>query len=295
MPWPPGSATLRPLAKARQKPATHPGLSGVLFKQSTGYLLLRLAGFLFRAIHTFTVPPYNAIPCVKVARTPEFLWVEYPQKDGKTTSDIAKELAKRSLEVLCIQKGLKFCTDRRVFYFPKIETEEWNQKIKHVDGRSTTVQLTGERTKGWGERASRFLYQLAPKFSIRRDDDGTWSVIVKVYIRVSTLDGSMFEGKEIGRRRKSVSKSWWNKEWLARLLGVVQALQTSDGLIEIGEGAHALVMQTNPLTWLCPVGLDVQALAAMSDIGEEIAQYRTRDDEDDDGEANLVSEETVGS
>ena len=119
----------------------------------------------------FTTPPQNAIPSVKVARTPEFLWEEYPQKDGKNTTDIAKELAKRSLEVLCVQKGLKFCTDRMVFYFPKVETEEWNQKIKHVDGRSTTVQLTGERTKGWGERASRFLYQLAPKFSIRRDVD----------------------------------------------------------------------------------------------------------------------------
>lgn len=243
----------------------------------------------------FTAPPYNAIPSVKVARTPEFLWGVYPQKDGKNTIDLAKELAKRSLEVHCVQKGLKFCADRRVYYFPKAENEDWNQKIKHVDGRATTVQLTGERTKGWGERASRFLYQLAPKFSTRRDDDGTWSVIVKVYIRVTTLDGSMFEGKEIGRRRKSVSKSWWNKEWLARLLGVVQALQTSDGLIEIGEGTHALVMQTKPLTWLCPVGLDVQTLAAMSDIGEEIAQYRTRDDEDDDGEENLVSEGTVGS
>ena len=123
----------------------------------------------------------------------------------------------------------------------------------------------------------------------------TWNVIVKVYIRVTTLDGSMFEGKEISRRRKSVSKNWWNKEWLARLLGVVQALQTSDGLIEIGEGTHTITMQTYPLTWNCPVGLDVQALAAMSDIGEEIAQYRTRDDEDEEEETTLVSDGTVGS
>lgn len=230
----------------------------------------------------FTPPPPQAIPAVKVERIPEFLWGDMPQKDGKKTIDLAKQLAWRSLEVVCAQKGLQFCNDRKVFYFPRRESDEWNQAIKHVDGRPTTVQLTGERTKSWGERASPFLYQLAPRFRPQYDVDGTWNVVINVYIRVTTPEGDMFEGKEIGRRRKIVSKSWWNKEWLARLLGVVQALETSEGHIEIGEGARSVVMQTRPLSWGCPVGLDVMALSGMSDIGQEIAQYRTRDDDDDE-------------
>jgi len=234
----------------------------------------------------FTPPPQD-IPAVKVERIPEFLWADVPQKDGKTTVNLAKELAKRSLEVICAQKGLKFCSDRRVFYFPKRESGEWNQAIQHVDGRTTTVQLTGERTKGWGDRASPFLYQLAPRFRPQCDVDGTWNVVVNVYIRSTTPEGAMFEGKEIGRRRKTVSKSWWNKEWLARLLGVVQALQTSEGRIEIGDSARAVVMQSKPLSWECPVGLDVLALSGMSDIGQEIAQYRAR--EDDEVETSEVS------
>lgn len=233
----------------------------------------------------FTPPPSKAIHAMRVERTPEFLWSEIPQKDGKKTLDLAKELAWRSLEVVCVQKGLKFCNDRRVFYFPKRETGEWNQSIRHVDGRQTTVQLTGERTKGWGERASPFLYQLAPRFRPQRDPDGTWNVIVSVYIRVTTPQGSMFEGKEIGRRRKTVSKNWWNKEWLMRLLGVVQALQTSEGLIEIGDGSRLVSLQTTPLRWDCPVGLDVHALSGMLDIGQEIAEYRAHEDDDsEDGE-----------
>lgn len=232
----------------------------------------------------FMPPPEQAIPSVKVERTPEFSWPDIPQKDGKKTFDLAKELVRRSLEAVCAQKGLKFCNDRKVFYFPAPESGEWNQAIKHVDGRATTVYLTGERTKGWGERASRFHYQLAPSFRVQRGPDGNWSVILKIYIRVTAPDGSVFEGKEIGRRRKIVSKSWWNKEWLARLLGVVQAIQTSEGCIAIGEGARAVVMQTKPLTWECPVGLDVMALAGISDIGEEIAQYRVRDDESNEDE-----------
>jgi len=243
----------------------------------------------------FTSPPHNAIPAVHVERIPEFLWADTPDKHGKKTFDLAKELARRSLDVACVQKGLKFCADRKVYYFPKHETGEWNQAIEHVDGRSTTVQLTGERTKGWGERASPFLYQLAPRMFAQLEADGTWNVVVHIYIRVTTPTGTMFEGKEIGRRRKIVSKSWWNKEWLARLLGVTQALQTSRGLIQIGEAGRAVEMQTKPLNWECPVGLDVLALSGMSDLGEEIAQYRTRDDdEDEDGEASAPSAEVSG-
>ena len=244
----------------------------------------------------FMPPPHQAIPAVKVERIPEFLWADISQKDGKKTFDLAKELAWRSLEVVCAKKGLKFCSDRKVLYFPKRESGEWNQAIQHVDGRSTTVQLTGERTKGWGDRASPFLYQLAPRFRPQCDVDGTWNVVVKVYIRVTTPEGAIFEGKEIGRRRKTVSKSWWNKEWLARLLGVVQALQTSEGRIEIGEGARAVVMQSKPLSWECPVGLDVLALSGISDIGQEIAQYRARDDDEDEGdEASSPLERALGS
>ena len=232
----------------------------------------------------FVPPPQQAIPMARVERTPEFWWVGIPNKNGKKTVDLAKELAWRSLEVACAQKGLKFCDDRKLFYFPERESGEWVQAIEHVDGRSTWVRLTGERTKNWGDRASPFRYQLAPRFHPRHDFDGTWNVVIKIYVRVTTPRGAMFEGKEIGRRRKIVTKSWWNKEWLARLLGVVQALQTSEGRIQIGEDGREVVMQTNPLNWECPVGLDVGALSGTADLGYEIAQYRSRDDDEDDGE-----------
>jgi hypothetical protein len=232
----------------------------------------------------FTHPPEKVVPAERVHRTPELLWEEVPQKDGKKTYDLAKELARRSLEVVCAYKGLKYCADRQVFYFPEHESGAWNQSIEHVDGRATTVQLTGMRTKGWGDRASPFLYQLAPRFAAQRESDGSWNVLLRIYIRVTTPEGVLFEGKEIGRRRKIVSKSWWNKEWLARLLGVSQALETSGRRIEIGEGDRAVVMGTKPLSWECPVGLDVLALSGLSDIGEEIAITRTRDDDDDDND-----------
>lgn len=244
----------------------------------------------------FTSPPPHSIPVAKVDRIPEFVWADTPHREGKTSVNLAKELARRSLEVACEEKGLQFCTDINRYYFPERESRAWNQPIKHVDGRNTTVQLNGERTKGWGDHASVFNYQLAPRFRPHLDMNGSWSIIVNTYIRVTTKEGVVFEGKEVGRRRKVVSKGWWNKDFLARLLGVVQALQTSDGQIAIGVGPRAVVMQTDPLNWACPVGLDVAAILDMNDIGQEIAEYRVRDDgKDDDDETFSTLEEKSAS
>ena len=241
---------------------------------------------------SFAPAPAGTLPkkMTKVERTPEFSWADVSHKEGKRTEDLAKELARRSLEVACIQKGMEVCPDREVIYFPQRAGQDWNQPITHVDGRPTRVQLTGARTKGWGDRASPFHYQLAPIFRPQHDHDGSWNIAVRIYVRCTDLTGKTFEGKEVNSRRKTVTKSWWNKEWLQRLLGVVQALETKEGFVEIGDGTRAVSMATAPMQWECPVGLDVQALSGIPDIGEEIAAYRERSDEEDEDVAAPVSE-----
>jgi hypothetical protein len=244
----------------------------------------------------FMPPPQQATSVVQVTHCDDVVWSDLRDVHGKKVVNIVKELARRSLDIACLKKGMQFCNDRQVFYFPERESGEWNQRFRHVDGRSTTVQLTGERTKGWGDRASPFLYQLGAWFYPVRDDAGMWTVVLKIYVRVTTPEGVMYEGKEIGRRRKIVSKSWWNKEWLARLLGVVQALESWEGRIVVGDGERSVVMQTQPLCWQCPVGLDVQVLSGMQDIGLEIAEFRVRDDEENEQEKTLsTSEEALES
>ena len=190
-----------------------------------------------------------------------------------------------------MQKGLKYCGDRKVFYFPEREAGEWSQPFRHVDGRATRVQLTGERNKTRGDTVQTTLYQLAPRFRPQREADGTWVVVLNSYIRVTDADGKPYEFKEIGRRRKAVTKGWWNNHFLARMLGIIQALETREGHIEVGESKRAVVVDTAPLCWQCPVGLDVEALSRQADLGEELAEFRTRGDEDPD-EADASSPAT---
>lgn len=227
---------------------------------------------------SFSPHPPGSLPLRDHRQPPEFSWADISHRDGKPTEDLAKELVQRGLEMVCLQKGLKYCDDRKVFYFPA-ENSEWTQAIRHVDGRPTRVQLTGERNKKRGETVQTTLFQLAPKFRPQRESDGTWVVVLNIYIRVTDADGKPYEFKEIGRRRKAVTKGWWNNHFLARMLGIIQALETREGHIEVGEGKRAVVLDTAPLCWQCPVGLDVEALSGHADLGEELAEFRTRDDD----------------
>lgn len=239
---------------------------------------------------SFSPHPPGSLPLRNHRQHQEFSWSDASHRDGKPTEDLAKELARRSLEVICLQKGLKYCDDRNVFYFPERESGEWSQPYVHVDGRATRVQLTGERNKTRGDTVQTTLYQLAPRFRPQREADGTWVVVLNIYIRVTNADGKLFEGKEIARRRKAVTKGWWNNHFLARMLGIIQALETRAGHIEVGEGKRAVVVDTAPMCWQCPVGLDVEALSGQADLGEELAAFRTRDEEDENDVAAPVTE-----
>lgn len=241
---------------------------------------------------SFSPHPPGSLPLRDHRQHQEFSWTDTSHRDGKPTEDLAKELVRRGLEMVCLQKGLKYCDDRKVFFFPA-EASEWNQVFRHVDGRSTRVQLTGERNKKRGDTVQTTLYQLAPKFRPQRETDGTWVVVLNIYIRVTDADGKPYEFKEIGRRRKAVTKGWWNNHFLARMLGIIQALETREGHIEVGEGKRAVVLDTAPLCWQCPVGLDVEALSRQADLGEELAEFRSRDDEDpDEADASATTTES---
>lgn len=229
---------------------------------------------------SFSPHPPGSLPLRDHRQHVEFSWADSSHREGKRTEDLAKELTWRSLELVCLQKGLKYCDDREVFYFPEREDGEWNQPFRHVDERTTRVQLTGQRTKTRGDNVQTTLYQLAPRFRPQREADGTWTVVLNIYVRVTDANGKPYELKEITRRRKAVTKGWWNNHFLARLLGIIQALETSVGRIEVGEGKRAVVVDTAPMCWQCPVGLDVEALSRQADLGEELAEYRTRDDEE---------------
>jgi hypothetical protein len=228
----------------------------------------------------FDDPP-SALPIAGSGRLPAYDWTFYKYIHGKCSIDIVKELIRRSLHVACARAGLAWCDDRRVFYFPHENKPQRTVSFVHVDGRNTWVAVTGEKSYGSGEDAVPFRYQLSPGFRVGFDSDGKWWVTLRIYVRITDREGKPHEGKAIIRRRKNVTKSWWNKEWFARTLGTIQALAQGNDRIIVGSGDRQVSVSTTPLSWDCPVSIDYRAVELVGDFQEEMAELRYVDAEED--------------
>ncbi|MFK4751083.1 hypothetical protein [Oceanobacter antarcticus] len=244
---------------------------------------------------SFDVPPAS-VPLIKAPRIAEYAWESYREKEGRNSVSVVKELIRRSLFLACSKAGLEYCEDRKLYYFKELESKNNNISFIHVDGRKTHVAGTGIKQDGWGDRATKFRYQLSPSFRVDRDEEGRFWVMTRIYIRVTDLNGKPYEGKEILRKRKKVTKSWWNKEWLARTLGVMQALSKTEDktLINIGsEKKRTVSVSTRPLDWDCPVSIDVEAVDRIGDFQEEMAssRYFEESDIEDAGKEKEASNE----
>ena len=227
--------------------------------------------------------PTESIPLKRMPNIPEYAWENFPTYEGKNSINVVKELIKKSLEVACYRTGLEFCDDRKVIYFPHNNGSHHRVHFQHLDGRNTHVAMTGEKQYGWGEHKSRFRYQLAPLFKVGRDEDGHWWVTTKLYVRVTDCSGNLFQKKDIVRRRKKVTKAWWNQQWLARTLGVMQAikLDQNDEFIEVGTDKRRVSVNTLPLEWECPVAIDVEAVGRIGDFQQEMATVKIVEETDD--------------
>lgn len=227
-------------------------------------------------------PPPQSVPLVPKQRLPEYSWSTYNEKHGRVSVDVVKELLRRSLDVACFQAGLAWCGEREAFYFADGDAAQRRVNYRHVDGRQTWKAVTGDRTYGSGERAKPFRYQLGPAFRPGRDEDGNWWVTMRIYVRVTEVNGTPFEGKLIGKRRKSVTKNWWNKEWLELTLAVMQGVSQGATEIVSGTGHRKVAVSTAPLEWLCPISIDYEAVERVGDFQEEMAAMRYVDDTDED-------------
>jgi hypothetical protein len=234
-----------------------------------------------RLLLSFEDPP-DDLPRADSKRLVKYKWKRTPHRFSKRSTDVVKELVRRSMDIACVDAGLQWCEHRQLFYFPSLDKPLRSVSYTHVDGRNTHVAVTGMQSYGSGDRAIPFRYQLSPGFRVGFDENQVCWLTLRVYVRVTTEDGTPYEGKAIGRRRKKIGSSWWNKEWFARLLGVVQALSSDGKKIVVGNERQRVVVDCRPLTWLCPVSIDYRAVERAGDFQQEISQLRYIDNEDDE-------------
>jgi hypothetical protein len=107
---------------------------------------------------------------------------------------------------------------------------------------------------------------------------------MRIYVRITDVAGKPHEKRAITRRRKKVANDWWNKEWFARTIAVMQAIANGGSEITVGSGNKKVTVSTKPLAWECPVAIDYAAVERIGDFQEEMAQLRYVENDDEDAE-----------
>lgn len=219
-----------------------------------------------RTLLAFERPP-GSIDLPLLDRIPnQYAWMRIPDMHGRSSVGVVERLTRRTLEVACGRAGLAWCGERKEYHVPPTETGRYG--FRHVNGERRNVSLAGYRDR------NRLSYQLAPRFFVRADDDSQVWVTLRIYIRLVGEDGALVPSASITKRRKKVTRQWWNKDWLARTLAMMQRISQGEATIGVGQGAERVSVDTVPVRLACPLAIDAQAMDELADLQREFAMLR---------------------
>ena len=232
-------------------------------------------------ILAFEMPPKDiCLPLLDHTPARRYAWKSLGEEYGRKSIGVIKELVRRTLEVACGRAGFEWCGERKGYHVSPAETGACG--FRHVDGESRIVRLTGYRSYGTIEDKKRLSYQLAPRFRVNVDDGLQVWATLRIYIRLVGEDGVLISRASIARRRKKVTKQWWNKQWFVRTLAMMQRISQGGDTIDVGQGKERVSVATTPLRLECPLSIDVAAMDALDDFQIEFAAIRGGDEEEGD-------------
>jgi hypothetical protein len=169
--------------------------------------------------------------------------------------DIVKQLIVRHVVSRCREMGM-LETDDHLLYFPLALMPSNRLAYTNYKGRRTYVNAVGNRvfrTVG-GTTVSR--YHLAVETRPRLYQCGGHFLEVQMRVHVTDGAGGMLDPKARLRRRKKICKSWWNHQWLARLLATLEWLGAGQKRLTFGEGKTQLIISLEPRNMHAVVGID---------------------------------------
>lgn len=236
---------------------------------------------------SFHYPPGELAVDYGITQKGGAVWATLNEMDGIRVDNLLVELIKKSLFAECRRRGLAYCPDRRLTYFPPGILRNDNLSFQRLDGSQTYFSVVGERTYGRGDRASKYRYHVAPVFAASGDPIKGFEIIVRIRAHITDLAGKQFPGRGGLLRRKKLCKSWWNEEWLNRVMGVMQFVADGKDSIEIGSTTDdVLRVERTPRVWSAPVRINEEALKDAKAIAEEefITGNDIEENEDTDAE-----------
>ncbi len=164
----------------------------------------------------------------------------------------------------CKRKGLKRDNDGPI-YFPKSLVPNDKLFLTRFDNKKVHVLVVGSKKfKSFqqGVEITEYArYHLSPDFRFFLNMLGEPVVRLRISVYWTDLEGNAIEPRRANSHRKALCKTWWNYQWLSRILALSQWL--SDGKEEViiaqsDSGNFKIPM--NPMTFDSNFGIDEKKL-----------------------------------
>jgi TIR domain len=229
---------------------------------------------------SFFGPPTELKQKMNLEEVGRVLWEGANKINGIYSSDLISELLCKSLTFKCFQKGLLYCKESKLQYFPQELLTNDRLSFTQLDGSKSNIKVCSTRTFRRGSNIDKYIYHIAPTFCIQRNIFDNFSAFVRIRIRLSDVQGQPLKKRLINSRRKDLCKNWWNSHWLKRLIAVCQFLSNEDNKIVIGEiESEQIVIHGNPVCLGIPVSINEDAIEQFKKDRFELLSMLNDDDE----------------
>ncbi len=241
-----------------------------------------------RLFLSFHEPPQWAVTTHGLRAVGRGSWRQAEKVEGIVTKNLVSELTRKALLVKCTQKGLQYCRETGLTYFPVGLVP--GDKIKYLwpNGKTSQISSTGERKYSRGGRDERYRYYLAPNFYVSQSLLDDFAVLVRVRVRIADTTGVSLSSRKANSRRKDLCRDWWNGEWLSRMLAICQYLADGENIVIGAQQSEQIIVSANPLNLIAPRGVNENALG-QSSYEREDNLYPQDDDEEGPEEGEVES------
>ena len=213
---------------------------------------------------SFQFPPEEIANQLEINQVGTAPWTRMTQIEGINSKNLVSELLKKSLYVKSHEKGLKFCNESKLDYFPSGLFDGERLYFTRPDNSRTFVKVAGQRKYITGEY---YQYNLAPTFYIDQNLFGDFTLLIGTRIRLTDVNGVVLASRTAISRRKHLCKYWWNREWFNRFLAICEFL-SADGEITIGHHTNQkIAIKATPMQVVAPIGINEDEI-------ENLAYYR---------------------
>jgi len=244
----------------------------------TGYWPIRFKGN--RDVYSFHEPP-EELGLIRIVDSARYQ-SDSEKIDGIRTKDIISTLISNSIRNKFIRLGCKHSPDRKYLYIPMGTLNKDKIFFTNYNSKSTYVLVAGRRQLRRGDSNIFYYYHLCPRYRIRQDLGLPFALTLNSRLFMADKNGDPLPTRSALSRRKKVTKSWFNHQWLSRIFAIFAFLKEDrNNLTIVGPRNDGEIVFGNFLSSTIPVNIDEME----SDLDDDNIAFSTEEvDVEDDVE-----------